>query len=49
VPAIPFVYGDISVADGNTVQCRMFHVISAAMMDPDEHCGHVMGVTLCGE
>jgi hypothetical protein len=47
LPSIPFVYGDITVADGNTVECRMFHVISAAMMDPEEHCEHVMGLTLC--
>jgi hypothetical protein len=49
LPDIPFVYGDISVADGNSVQCRLFHVISAAMMDPEEHCEHVMGLTLCEE
>jgi hypothetical protein len=47
LPDIPFVYGDITVADGNSVECRLFHVISAAMMDPDEHCEHVMGLTLC--
>jgi hypothetical protein len=47
LPDIPFVYGDVSVADGNSAQCRLFHVISAAMMDPEEHCEHVMGLTLC--
>ena len=47
LPQIPFVYGDVSVADGNSVECRLFHVISAAMMDPEEHCEHVMGLTLC--
>jgi hypothetical protein len=35
------------VADGNHVQCRLFHVTSAAMADEDEHCGHSMGLTLC--
>lgn len=44
---VPYIYGDISLADSNTVQCRLFHVISAAMMDPEEHCEHAMGLTLC--
>ena len=47
LPDVPFAYDDISVADGNSVECRLFHAISAAMLDPDEHCEHVMGVTLC--
>jgi hypothetical protein len=47
LPDIPYIYGDVSVADGNSVECRLFHVISAAMMDPEEHCEHVMGITLC--
>jgi hypothetical protein len=37
------------IADENTVQCRLFHVTSAAMLDPGEHCEHCMGVTLCEE
>ncbi|MFZ5893107.1 MAG: hypothetical protein ACOY0T_18760 [Myxococcota bacterium] len=47
LPDIPFVYGSKSSADGNSVQCRLFHVMSAAMADPGEHCAHVLGVTLC--
>ena len=49
LPEIPFAYGDVSVADGNTVECRLFHVISAVMLDAEEHCAHVLGVTLCEE
>jgi hypothetical protein len=47
LPSVPYIYGDVSVADGNSVQCRLFHVISAAMADPEEHCEHAMGLTLC--
>jgi hypothetical protein len=47
LPNIPYVYGDLTVADGNSVQCRLFHAISAVMADPGEHCEHVMGRTLC--
>lgn len=35
------------VADGNHVQCRLFHVTSAAMLDAEEHCEHAIGITLC--
>ena len=35
------------IADGNHVECRLFHVASAAMLEPEEHCEHAMGVTLC--
>ena len=35
------------IADGNHVECRLFHVTSGAMLDPEEHCEHAMGVTLC--
>ncbi len=38
---------NVEVADGNHVQCRLFHVTSAAMLDPEEHCEHSMGLTLC--
>jgi hypothetical protein len=38
---------DPTIADGNHVQCRLFHVMSAAMLDPEEHCEHAMGITLC--
>lgn len=37
----------VEVADGNHVQCRLFHVTSAAMLDAEEHCEHAMGFTLC--
>ncbi len=38
---------DPLIADGNHVECRLFHVMSAAMLDPEEHCEHAMGITLC--
>lgn len=47
LPQINFTYGADSSADGNSVQCRLFHAMSAAMSDPEEHCSHVMGITLC--
>ena len=47
LPDIPFVYGSKESADGNSVQCRLFHVMSAAMADAGEHCAHVLGITLC--
>lgn len=44
---VPYTTSDESVSDGNSVQCRLFHVNSAAMLDPLEHCEHAMGITLC--
>jgi hypothetical protein len=44
---VPYSWGDPAVADGNSVQCRLFHVISAAMADREEHCEHAYGLTLC--
>jgi len=38
---------DPAVSDGNHALCRIFHVNSAAMADPEEHCEHAMGITLC--
>jgi len=38
---------DPAVSDGNHALCRLFHVNSAAMADPEEHCEHAMGITLC--
>jgi hypothetical protein len=35
------------IADGNHLECRLFHVASGAMLDAEEHCEHAMGVTLC--
>lgn len=35
------------VFDGGHVQCRLFHALSALMMDAEEHCEHALGVTLC--
>jgi hypothetical protein len=35
------------VFDGGHLQCRLFHVMSALMVDPEEHCEHALGVTLC--
>ena len=40
---------DPEVSDGNHVQCRIFHVTSAAMLDAEEHCEHAMGAVLCEE
>jgi hypothetical protein len=36
-----------NISDGDHVQCRLFHVTSAAMLDAEEHCEHAMGLTLC--
>jgi hypothetical protein len=44
---VPYSTSDEAVSDGNSVQCRLFHVNSAAMLDPLEHCEHAMGFTLC--
>jgi hypothetical protein len=46
---VPYSTSNPLVADGDHVQCRLFHVTSAAMADADEHCGHSMGLTLCEE
>ena len=35
------------ISDGNHALCRLFHVTSAAMADPEEHCEHALGITLC--
>lgn len=40
---------NFELSDGNHVQCRIFHVTSAAMLDAEEHCEHAMGLTLCEE
>jgi hypothetical protein len=42
----PFTVADGTLPDTNDAQCRLFHVCSA-VMDPDEHCEHAMGVTMC--
>jgi hypothetical protein len=47
LPDAPYVYG--TVAEGNTLECRLFHASSAIMEDADEHCEHALGVTLCQE
>jgi hypothetical protein len=49
LPASDIAYStsDPLVSDGNHVQCRLFHVTSAAMLDTEEHCEHAVGVTLC--
>jgi hypothetical protein len=49
LPASDIAYStsDPQVSDGNHVQCRLFHVTSAAMLDTEEHCEHAVGVTLC--
>ncbi len=45
--SVAYSTSNVDLSDGNHVQCRLFHVTSAAMLDPDEHCEHAMGVTLC--
>jgi hypothetical protein len=42
----PYTVADGTLPDKNDAQCRLFHVTSA-VMDPDEHCEHAMGVTMC--
>jgi hypothetical protein len=42
----PYTVADGTLPDTNDAQCRLFHVCSA-VMDPDEHCEHAMGVTMC--
>jgi hypothetical protein len=44
--APPYTVADGTLPDKNDAQCRLFHVTSA-VMDPDEHCEHAMGVTMC--
>jgi hypothetical protein len=46
--APPYSISDGSLPDRNDAQCRLFHV-NSAVMDPDEHCEHAMGVTMCDE
>jgi hypothetical protein len=49
LPVSPLTYTTTGteVSDGDHVQCRLFHVTSAAMLDAEEHCEHALGVTLC--
>jgi len=42
----PYTVADGTLPDTNDAQCRLFHVCSA-VMDPDEHCEHAMGITMC--
>jgi len=42
----PYTVADGTLPDTNDAQCRLFHV-NSAVMDPDEHCEHAMGVTMC--
>jgi hypothetical protein len=42
----PFTVADGTLPDRNDAQCRLFHACTA-VMDPDEHCEHAMGVTMC--
>jgi hypothetical protein len=44
--APPYTVSDGTLPDRNDAQCRLFHVCSS-VMDPDEHCEHAMGVTMC--
>jgi len=46
-PTVHYSNNDPAVSDGNHALCRLFHVNSAAMADPEEHCEHAMGITLC--
>lgn len=48
LPVVPYSTAVATLTTGdNTLECRLFHVTSAAMLDPEEHCGHAMGITLC--
>jgi hypothetical protein len=42
----PYTVSNGTLPDRNDAQCRLFHV-TTAVMDPDEHCEHSMGLTLC--
>lgn len=42
----PYTVSDGALPDSNDAQCRLFHATSA-VMDPEEHCEHAMGVTMC--
>jgi hypothetical protein len=44
--APPYTVSDGNLPDRNDAQCRLFHACSS-VMDPDEHCEHAMGVTMC--
>jgi hypothetical protein len=44
--APPYTVADGTLPDRNDAQCRLFHACTA-VMDPDEHCEHAMGVTMC--
>jgi hypothetical protein len=46
-PTVHYSNNDPAVSDGDHALCRLFHVNSAAMADPEEHCEHAMGITLC--
>lgn len=37
---------DTSLQEGNSVQCRLFHV-TAATLDPRTHCAHAAGLAIC--
>jgi len=37
---------DISIGQGNSVQCRLFH-LGAAAAAPDPHCAHAAGASPC--
>jgi hypothetical protein len=45
--SVSYSTSDPQIADGNHALCRLFHVTSAAMADPEEHCEHALGITLC--
>jgi hypothetical protein len=42
----PYTVADGTLPDRYDAQCRMFHTCSA-VMDPDEHCDHAIGATMC--
>jgi hypothetical protein len=42
----PYTVADGTLPDRNDAQCRLFHA-NSSVMDPDEHCEHAMGVTMC--
>ena len=38
---------DAAMYKGDHVQCRLFHLSSAAVKDPEIHCPHVAGAPPC--
>ena len=51
LPVSPETYAasDPAIADGGHLQCRIYHVTSAAVVTPGEHCRHAFGLAICND